>query len=323
MSRNLLLILMLTLPLVLWGCPTDPDDDDDATGDDDTGDDDTGDDDTGGTDEDGDGYTLEEGDCDDTDADVNPGAVEMPDDGVDSDCDGEENPAEPYLTGTLYDVTCGEPLQAVRVTFCQVACTFRDTDAHGRFVFAGLDEAEGLFDVVGHVNPDAAYYTGLAYTFDIPAAGGLVAPDVCLPEIESVQPVESGSNEVDLGDGLKLTLDGDEIEWLLGTPEIGAVEVPDTAWQYVDLEGVDVLGVWALYAFGNMLTEDGTPIAVTLPARGDLDTGDPATVYAMSHGDGGFVEAATATTTGGDLQVVTDPGEGLHELTWIAYGVPL
>ena len=75
-------------------------------------------------------------------------------------------------------------------------------------------------------------------------------------------------------------------------PYGGAVEVPDTAWQYVDLEGVDVLGVWALYAFGNMLTEDGTPIAVTLPARGDLDTGDPATVYAMSHGDGGFVEAA-------------------------------
>jgi len=38
-------------------------------------------------DEDGDGYTSKE-DCDDTDADVYPGAPEIPDDGIDQDCDG-------------------------------------------------------------------------------------------------------------------------------------------------------------------------------------------------------------------------------------------
>ena len=322
MSRHLLLTLLLALPLVLWGCPTDDEDDDDATGDDDTGDDDTGDDDTSGTDDDGDGWTVEDGDCDDADASIHPDANEIPDDGIDSDCDGEENPADSYLTGILKDVTCSEPLQGVRVTFCQVACTFRDTDADGRYVFAGLEGGDGLFDVVGHVNPDGALYTGLAYTFDIPATGGIEAPDVCLPEVESTVPVESGSSEVSVGDDLMLTVDADEIEWLLGTPEIGAVEVPDTAWQYVDIDGVDVLGVWALYAFANTLVEDGTPIGVNLPARGGLDTGDTATVYVMSHDVGGFIEAASATTTGGDLRVVTDPGQGLHELTWIAYGVP-
>ncbi len=64
----------------------DDDTGDDDTGDDDTGDDDTGDDDTAPADNDGDGY-LDTVDCDDNDPDVNPGADEVPYDGVDNDCD--------------------------------------------------------------------------------------------------------------------------------------------------------------------------------------------------------------------------------------------
>ncbi len=41
-----------------------------------------------GADGDADGYTIEQGDCDDTDASVNPGAAEVWYDGVDADCDG-------------------------------------------------------------------------------------------------------------------------------------------------------------------------------------------------------------------------------------------
>ncbi len=37
---------------------------------------------------DGDGYTLGDGDCNDSDANVNPGADENTDDGIDNDCDG-------------------------------------------------------------------------------------------------------------------------------------------------------------------------------------------------------------------------------------------
>ena len=92
---------------LLMGCPTPcecPDDDvsgdddtipdDDSTGDDDaSGDDDTsaGDDDTTvdpTQDADGDGFTLGEGDCDDTDPEVNPGAQESCGNEVDDDCDG-------------------------------------------------------------------------------------------------------------------------------------------------------------------------------------------------------------------------------------------
>ena len=286
MTHRLVLLLVLGLPLMLWGCPVDDDvDDDDATGDDDTGDDDTGDDDTGD--------------------------------------DDTEPPVEPYLTGFVYDVTCSEPLQGVRVTFCQVACTFKDTDENGQFWFSGLEAEPGLFDVVGHVNPDGKYYTGIAWTLDIPETGFVETPMTCLPEIEELVPVPNGTNDVSVGDDLILTVNPDDVEWLLGEPELGAVEVPDTAWQFVDLEGIDVFGVWALYAWGNALTEEATdPVGVNLPVRGGLDTGDPVVIYAMSHDEGGFHEVASATVTGGDLRVITDPGQGLTEFTWVAYGVP-
>ena len=49
---------------------------------------------TGGLDGDGDGYYAESSggaDCDDGDANVHPGATETPGDGVDSNCDGDDD----------------------------------------------------------------------------------------------------------------------------------------------------------------------------------------------------------------------------------------
>jgi len=72
----------------------DDDTGDDDTGDDDTGDDDTGDDDTGdddtGDDANGDGYSVAEGDCDDGNDAIYPGAEDVCDD-WDNDCDGRLN----------------------------------------------------------------------------------------------------------------------------------------------------------------------------------------------------------------------------------------
>ena len=72
----------------------DDDASDDDGADDDVADDDAGDDDTGSTeDQDGDGVSPADGDCDDTNATVYPGAPEQCD-GLDNDCDGAPDPDE-------------------------------------------------------------------------------------------------------------------------------------------------------------------------------------------------------------------------------------
>ena len=94
------LSLLLLLPLLSTACKDDvaPTDDSEATGEDSVsgedsggGDDDSGaDDSVSGEDADGDGAAVEV-DCDDNNAAVYPGALETTDDGIDSNCDGDDN----------------------------------------------------------------------------------------------------------------------------------------------------------------------------------------------------------------------------------------
>jgi len=86
MARFWPLALLAALGVLLGCLDQDLQGDDDTTADAD--DDSQADDDTADSvDQDGDGWTVDDGDCDDTNPDVHPGAEETCD-GVDSDCDG-------------------------------------------------------------------------------------------------------------------------------------------------------------------------------------------------------------------------------------------
>ena len=63
-----------------------------------------------GTDEDGDGFTVEEGDCDDSDPWTNPARDEESGDGVDNDCDGRIDEKWSGITVSLIDEVSGSSL---------------------------------------------------------------------------------------------------------------------------------------------------------------------------------------------------------------------
>jgi hypothetical protein len=65
------------------------------------------------TDADGDGFCTSEGDCNDNNAAINPGAVEVCNDGIDNDCDGLVDAADPSCqTGGCDLLPVGAPCTA-------------------------------------------------------------------------------------------------------------------------------------------------------------------------------------------------------------------
>lgn len=137
-------LFLISLPLVCFLACGDEEKTDDTSGSNDTGIEDTGSNDTGiedtgslGTDNDGDGVTVEDGDCNDEDASIYPGAPEDYTDGIDQDCDGYAD---------VGDANC---------------------DAQFTIVFEGADaDADGTADSSEEVNLDFCRKWSMTNTYE-------------------------------------------------------------------------------------------------------------------------------------------------------------
>ncbi|MBL9022172.1 MAG: hypothetical protein JNL21_08210 [Myxococcales bacterium] len=76
---------------------------------------------TPGVDTDGDGFAVDQGDCNDCDPNASPASVEVPDSSSDEDCDGEVDEEEPTCDDALV-VDSEDPLQAARaIDLCKTS----------------------------------------------------------------------------------------------------------------------------------------------------------------------------------------------------------
>jgi hypothetical protein len=133
-----------------------------------------------GTDSDGDTFSSEDGDCDDSDIDVFPGAVEVVDDGIDQDCNGSDsiscfldNDGDGYGDNLAYydaDAACTAGTSAVEGDCDETdpetsdggieLCDEIDQDCDGDFVEEWVDvDADGLPECATDPDEDGDGYT--------------------------------------------------------------------------------------------------------------------------------------------------------------------
>ena len=116
-------------------------------------------------DTDGDGYTVTEGDCDDTDASVNPGVIEICGDGIDQDCDGSDltcpedidNDSDGY---TENEGDCNDSDASVHPGAAEVCGDGIDQDCNGSDLICPEDidnDSDGYTENQGDCNDSDAF----------------------------------------------------------------------------------------------------------------------------------------------------------------------
>lgn len=121
-----------------------------------------GGDDLGGKDDDGDGYTVEAGDCDDANSGIHPGAGEVCTDGIDNNCNGETDSGD-------YD--CMTPCEKAAYDRSSVGCVYYAVDTNslgGPFAIAVSNvDASATANVVVEVKSGTTWSPVTGGTFAV------------------------------------------------------------------------------------------------------------------------------------------------------------
>lgn len=220
----------------------------------------------------------------------------------------------PEIRGVLRDER-GEALGNAEVLACQATiCQFGVTDDGGRFTFTVEPPAEVAIKT--REDMAAAPPRGSAlYPVRIDGPAGVDLEDVHVPHLPSGAPLagpEADPQTLDAGDGLEVTLRrADLVAEGHALTSVAARRIPeDRAPRLADLEGENVVALFALHPFG---VTSRSPIGIV--ARTNLPAGTAVRIRTISDLDGTLSPALAGTSDG--TAVTTAPGEGVRALTWL------
>ncbi len=191
----------------------------------------------------------------------------------------ETNPCEPKdiavgetgLYGTVTSSDDGSPVACMRAQFCHSACAVGQNNGDGQYSIGTNEDGMGALEFFPLSDDYADYYvTAIPYITD---AGGDYGIDVQLQKGSGWQDMPATATQVEMGDGLSLTIGQDVVELPFGTDAdaLGAVSMPQAAWP--PLMGLDhggtVVAIYQLSPFDAHSAEgldfwiSGSPIEET------------------------------------------------------------
>lgn len=235
---------------------------------------------------------------------------------------GAEDIAEPETPTASVQGTVrtedGQVLAHQAVTCCSAAmCIAVSTDEQGVFSFSGLPAPLQLAIKVPEdvfATPPRAEFIAPVYLagLELTELGDLHAPT--LPALVAVAPSSSDPQTLLLGDGLELTLRRADLTFSFSAvkeEQLGARQIPPkNVPKLKNFAGETLLAVYVIYPFASTST---SPIGVRMPTT--LPAGTQAQLRTISEFDGTLSAPVTMTSDGAWL--TTDPGAGIHKLTWL------
>ena len=270
---------------------------------------------SGGGDKEGDdtGLTAADADTDaDTDTDTDADADADTDADTDTDTDTDTTASIGTLQGAIVDAS-GAAVSSNPLKLCRgLACLNETTDGSGGYAFANVIADWHSFEVVRQGN-----HATVLVPIEVPVDGTRTL-DVVVPELDPAMPMPSTPTEVELGEGLFLTLAGSDIEpplFVDPATEVAGVRVPQADWIPVD-GASEVLDLWYIEPYHNKAVNGGLPIRFANLWK--LADGTTYEVWVASYDDSAWHVAGTVTASGDWLE----GGVVIDELSPIALVKP-
>jgi hypothetical protein len=230
---------------------------------------------------------------------------------------GSDDPTElgnRAVAGEVIDLS-GAPVVDVVVTVSDEVCVPDRSSASGSFTIEKVKDGPQRVIVYGETAP-AGPFASVVMPIDV--AGDTTLPDpIRVPHLDErhpIDPLAQAQQVINSGDGLRLVIEPGTLTLApFFAPEILVARVPVAMAPPFIPDGVELLDLHVLHPIRSRFEP---PAAIEFPPNPELAPGTAVIFHGLDY-DTGLLTPVASGTVNADGVPVTDPGQGIPELTWI------
>jgi hypothetical protein len=218
------------------------------------------------------------------------------------------------VEGQIIDLS-GAPAVELFVTISDEYCVPDRTSASGLFTVEKVKDGSQRLITYGETASNG-WFASVVLPVDVAGSTTLEEP-IQLPRLDERYPIDLAANEQQVivsGDGLRLVVEPGTLTLApFFENEILVARVPVTAAPPFVPPGVELLDLHVLHPIRSTFEP---PAAIQLPPNPELTPGTPVVFHSLDY-DTGLLTPVANGIVNAEGAPVTNPGEGIPELTWI------
>lgn len=230
---------------------------------------------------------------------------------------GSDDPTElgtRAVTGEVIDLS-GAPVVDVVVTVSDEVCVPDRSSTNGSFTIEKVKDGPQRVIVYGETAPDGPF-ASVVVPIDV-AGDTTLADPIRVPHLDErhpIDPLAQAQQVINSDDGLRLVIEPGTLTLApFFAPEILVARVPVAMAPPFIPDGVELLDLHVLHPIRSHFEP---PAAIQFPPNPELSPGTAVIFHSLDY-DTGLLTPVANGTVNADGVPVTDPGQGIPDLTWI------